>query len=91
MAQCAERSLPTPKICGSNPNIGKDKFVNGTSVNCNPEKTKIKKEAGKGPLKKEQKVIIKKNWEWDQKKEIPNGCVTTTTIAQINLALMQFC
>ena len=27
VAQLAERSLPTPEICGSNPNIGKHKFV----------------------------------------------------------------
>ena len=48
MALLAERSLPTPEISGSNPDIGK--FL---STNCAIEKMKIKKEAGNGPsLKK---------------------------------------
>ena len=40
MAQLAERSLPTPEIRGSNHDIDNDECI---SVNCFPEKTKIKK------------------------------------------------
>ena len=44
VAQLAERSLPRPEICCSNPNIGNDKFVFvNLSVNSTPEKKKIKK------------------------------------------------
>ena len=38
VAQLVERSLPTPEIGGSNPDIGKV-----LSTNCTLEKTKIKK------------------------------------------------
>ena len=38
VAQLVERSLPTPEICGSNPDIGKV-----SPTNCALEKTKIKK------------------------------------------------
>ena len=38
VAQLIERSLPTPEICGSNPNIGEI-----SSTNCALEKTRIKK------------------------------------------------
>ena len=37
-AQLVERSLPTPEICSSNPDIGEI-----LSTNCAIEKTKIKK------------------------------------------------
>ena len=41
VAQLAERSLPAPEICCSNPNIGSKIFL--ISVNSNLEKTNIKK------------------------------------------------
>ena len=41
MAQLVERSLPTPEICGSNPD-GQRNFVNLFIINC-VEKKKIKK------------------------------------------------
>ena len=45
VAQLVERSLPTPEICGSNPDIGKI-----LSTNCPIEKHKYKeKENGNGP------------------------------------------
>ena len=40
VAQLAEWSLPTPEIRGSNPDISNKNFK---SVNCYPEKSKIKK------------------------------------------------
>ena len=55
VAQLLERLLPTPEICGSNPDIGEM-----VSTNCAIEKTKIKKEAGNEPsLKKEGDKIPK--------------------------------
>ena len=42
MVQLAERSLPIPEIGGFNPDIGSISNVY-ISVNCYPEKTKIKK------------------------------------------------
>ena len=48
MAQLVERSLPTPEVPGSNPDIGKT-----LSTNCTIEKTKIKKNRpGMAQLKK---------------------------------------
>ena len=48
MAQLVERSLPTPEICGSNPDISKI-----LSTNCTIEMTKIKKKRpGMAHLKK---------------------------------------
>ena len=41
VAQLAERSLRTPEIRGLNPDIGN--ILNILSVNCYPEKTKVKK------------------------------------------------
>ena len=46
-AQLVERSLLTPEIRSSNPNI--DEIL---PTNCTIEKTKIKKEAGNVPFKK---------------------------------------
>ena len=43
VVQLAERSLPTPDIPGSNPDIGKEINQMYLSANCYPEKTKIKK------------------------------------------------
>ena len=43
VAQLAERSLPTPEICGSNPDIGNVLFGMYLSVDCYPEKMKIKR------------------------------------------------
>ena len=43
VAQLAERLLPTPDIRSSNPDIGNEIFWTYLSVNCYPEKTKIKK------------------------------------------------
>ena len=51
MAQLAEQSLLTSEIRGSNPNIGKVfRIYLCISVNCNSEKTKIKKVAGIGQI-----------------------------------------
>ena len=48
VAQLVERLLPTPEICGSNPDIGKT-----LTSNCKLEKTKIKKKRpGMAHLKK---------------------------------------
>ena len=51
VAQLAERSLPSPEIRRSNPDIGRI-FFDNLSVNCNcSEKTKINwKEAVNGPF-----------------------------------------
>ena len=49
VAQSAERSLPTPEIHGLNPDISNKIFLMQLTVNCNPEKTKIKK---KRPIRK---------------------------------------
>ena len=43
VAQLAERSLPTLEIRGSNPTVGNKVFQMYSSLNCNSEKTKIKK------------------------------------------------
>ena len=43
VAELAERSLPTPEIRASNPNIGNEIFRACLSVNCYPEKMKIRK------------------------------------------------
>ena len=60
--QLVERSLLTPEICGSNPDIGKI-----LSTNCTIEKTKNKeKEAGNGPSLKNvqiEKMYIEKKEE----------------------------
>ena len=57
MAQLAERSLLTPEIRGSNPDIGNEIYQTYLSVNCYLEKTKIKKkDAGNGPLKTKQNI-----------------------------------
>ena len=62
VVQLAERLLPTSEIHSSNPDIVNKIFERQThvkhpqSINCNPEKTKIKKkEGGNGPI-----FIIKK-------------------------------
>ena len=51
VAQLAERSLPTPEIRGSNPNIGNISNVFFCQLLSRKDKNK-EKEAGKGPLKK---------------------------------------
>ena len=43
MAQLAEQLLPTPEICGSNPDISNEIFPTYLYVNCFPEETKMKK------------------------------------------------
>ena len=56
VAQLVERSLPTPKICGLNPDIGKI-----LSTNCIIEKTKInKKRPGMAQLLKNLKMLSSK-------------------------------
>ena len=45
VAQLAEWSLPTPEIRGLNPNIVNVLFRTYLSVNCYPEKMKIKKKS----------------------------------------------
>ena len=57
VAQLAERSLPSPEIGGSNPNIGNKVFWMYLSVNCNEENTKIKKKRpGLAHFFKKQKI-----------------------------------
>ena len=46
MAELVERSLPTPEICGSNPNFGK---VLSTNCKLNRKDENKEKEAGNGP------------------------------------------
>ena len=43
VAQLTERSLPTPEIRSSNPNVDDKIFCTYLSVNSNPKKTKMKK------------------------------------------------
>ena len=53
VVQLAERSLPTPEIRSSNPDIGNEIYQTYLSVNCYHEKTKIKiKASGIAYLKK---------------------------------------
>ena len=53
VAQLIERALPIPEVCGSNPVIGKNLYIEHLfTVNC-IEKMKIKKKvAGNGPFLK---------------------------------------
>ena len=46
VAQLVEQSLPTPKMCGWNPNIGN---VLSTNCNLNRKDKNLEKEAGNGP------------------------------------------
>ena len=52
VVQLAERSLPTPEIRSSNPDIGNEIYQTYLSVNCYHEKTKIKIKASGMNLKK---------------------------------------
>ena len=46
VAQLVEQSVPSPEICGSNPNIGK---VLSTNCELNRKDENKEKEAGNGP------------------------------------------
>ena len=52
VAQLAERSLPTPEIHGSNPDIGNISIVKFICQLLSRKDENKEKEAGKGPLKK---------------------------------------
>ena len=56
VAQLAERSLPTPEIPGSNPDIGNITNVFICQLLSSKDENK-EKEAGNGPLKKEYTTI----------------------------------
>ena len=55
VAQLAEQSLPTPEICGSNPDIGNKNIVNIFICQLQSRKDKIKKKRpGMAQLKKSE-------------------------------------
>ena len=61
VAQLAERSLPTPEICGSNSNIGNISIVKFICQLLSRKDENKEKETGKGPFKKkEMRTNIKK-------------------------------